>query len=299
MRVSAALAIFLMTAVSAFATPVDDVRDAETAFAKAFADRDQAAFFRFVLDDATFLAPLRTLSGKKAITDRWSRFFASPSAPFSWGPDRVAVNAAGTIGETAGPVYDADGHHIGNFNSVWVKQADGTWKVLFDGPGSPAAVFAADASPVEEGDVIADDGAKLHYKKAGNGPITLIVPLSFIVYDDFKQLADIATVITYDMRGRGRSSPLESLDSVTIQQDVRDLETIRAHFKSETFVPVGFSYLGLMVAMYTIDHPEHVTGDSCRSDRCRARRERSIRSGSPTGWLTCSMWPRRRTDGGR
>src|SRR4051794_260435 len=259
MRVSAALAIVLMTALSAFATPADDVRNAETAFAKAFADRDQAAFFRFVLDDATFLAPLRTMAGKKAIVDRWSRFFGSPAAPFSWGPDRVAVNAAGTIGETAGPVYDADGHHIGNFNSVWVKQSDGTWKVLFDGPGSPAAVFAADASPVEEGDVTADDGAKLHYKKAGNGPITLIAPLGFIVYDDFKQLADIATVITYDMRGRGRSSPLKSLDSVSIQQDVKDLETIRAYFKADKFVPIGFSYLGLMVAMYTIDRPEHVT----------------------------------------
>jgi proline iminopeptidase len=258
MRFAAVLALFLMTTLSAVAGPPDDVRNAEIAFAKAFADRDQAAFFRFVLDDATFLAPLRTLAGKKAIVDRWSRFFASPQAPFSWGPDRVAVNAAGTIGETAGPVYDAEGHYIGNFNSVWVKQPDGTWKVLFDGPGSPAAVFAADAAPIEEGDVTAEDGAKLHYKKAGNGPVTLIVPLSFIVYD-FKQLAYMATVITYDMRGRGRSSPLKSLDTVTIQQDVRDLETVRAHFKADRFVPVGFSYLGLMVALYTIDHPEHVT----------------------------------------
>jgi len=258
MRTFAAFAIALMTALSALATPADDVRNAEIAFNKAFADRDQAAFFRLILDDATFLGPTRTLAGKQAIVERWSRFFSSPIAPFSWGPDRVAVNAAGTVGETAGPVYDADGHHIGNFNSVWLKQSDGTWKVLFDGPGSPAAVFAADAAPVEEGDVTADDGAKLHYKKAGNGPVTLIVPLSFIVYDDFRQLADMATVITYDMRGRGRSSPLKSLDSVTIQQDVRDLETIRAHFKADTFVPIGFSYLGLMVAMYAIDHPEHV-----------------------------------------
>jgi proline iminopeptidase len=259
MRFTTAFAVLLMTALSAGATPADDVRKSEIAFAKAFADHDQAAFFRFVLDDATFLAPRRTMAGKQAIIERWTRYFASPEAPFSWGPDRVAINAAGTIAETAGPVFDANGHHIGNFNSIWVKQPDETWKVLFDGPGSPAAVFAADATPVEEGDIAAADGAKLHYKKAGNGTITVIVPLSFIVYDDFKQLADIATVITYDMRGRGRSSPLASLDSVTIQQDVSDLETVRAHFKADTFVPIGFSYLGLMVAMYTIDHPDHVS----------------------------------------
>jgi len=258
MRFIAAFALLLLTILPAAATPADDVRKSEIAFAKAFAGHDQAAF-RFVLDDATFLAPRRTMAGKQAIIERWSRYFDSPEPPFSWGPDRVAINAAGTIGETAGPVYNAEGHHIANFNSVWVKQPDGTWKVLFDGPGSPAAVFAADATPVEEGDIAAGDGATLHYKKAGNGPTTLIIPLSFIVYDDFKQLADVATVITYDMRGRGRSSPLKSLDSVTIQQDVRDLETVRAHFKVDKFVPIGFSYLGLMVAMYTIDHPEHVT----------------------------------------
>ena len=198
------------------------------------------------------------MAGKQAIIDRWSRYFASPEPPFSWGPDRVAINASGSIAETAGPVYDAQGRHIGNFNSVWLRQPDGTWKVLFDGPGSPAAVFAADATPVEEGDIAAGDGATLHYKKAGNGTVTVIVPLSFIVYDDFKQLADIATVITYDMRGRGRSSPLKSLDSVDDPAGCEGSGTVRAHFKADFFVPIGFSYLGLMVAMYTIDHPEHV-----------------------------------------
>ena len=260
MRISAALAIFLMTALSAFA----DAASTMSATPRPRSPKRSPIAIRPRSSASSSTTPPSSRRCARWPARRPSSIAGRASshrrqAPFSWGPDRVAVNAAGTIGETAGPVYDADGHHIGNFNSVWVKQADGTWKVLFDGPGSPAAVFAADASPVEEGDVTADDGAKLHYKKAGNGPITLIVPLGFIVYDDFKQLADIATVITYDMRGRGRSSPLKSLDSVTIQQDVRDLETIRAHFKADKFVPIGFSYLGLMVAMYTIDHPEHVT----------------------------------------
>src|SRR5881392_3996282 len=119
-----AFAVFLVTTVSAIATPVDDVRKSEIAFAKAFADHDEAAFFRFVLDDATFLAPRRTMAGKQAIIERWTRYFASPEPPFSWGPDRVAINASGTIAETAGPVYGTEGQHIGNFNSVWVKQSD-------------------------------------------------------------------------------------------------------------------------------------------------------------------------------
>jgi pimeloyl-ACP methyl ester carboxylesterase/ketosteroid isomerase-like protein len=261
-RFTSILTAFLL-AFSAFATFADDVRDdvrnAELSFAKAFADRDQAKFFAHVLDDASFVSPGGTLSGKKAVVERWSRFFAGPQAPFSWAPDRVAVNAAGTIGLSAGPVFDPNGVHVGYFNSVWVKQSDGAWKVLFDGPGSPAACLPESVPPITEGDITTPDGAKLHYKKIGDGGRTLIVPLGFILYDDFKQLADAATIITYDLRDRGRSSRVEDVNTLTIQQDVKDLETVRQHFNVDKFVPVGFSYLGLMVAMYTAEHPEHVT----------------------------------------
>jgi len=233
---------------------VDEVRRAEMAFAKAFADRDQAKFFSFVLDDASFLGGVRTLAGKSQIVDRWSKFFGSSPAPFSWTPERVAVNATGTVGLSTGPVYGTDGKQIGNYSSIWLKQPDGTWKILFDGPGSQPACLPGDQAPFEEGFVAAADGAKLHYRKIGNGPVTLIVPLGFILFDDFKQLADLATVITYDMRGRGRSAKGDA----TIQQDVADLEAVRSHFKVDKFVPIGYSYLGLMVALYALDHPEHV-----------------------------------------
>src|SRR6266566_1553253 len=121
------LAVF--TALPAVAADaVDEVRRAEIAFAKAFGDRDQAKFFSFVLDDATFLGGLRTLAGKTQVVDRWSKFFASSPAPFSWTPERVAVNAAGMVGLSTGPVYGADGKQIGNYASVWVRQPDGSWK---------------------------------------------------------------------------------------------------------------------------------------------------------------------------
>jgi pimeloyl-ACP methyl ester carboxylesterase/ketosteroid isomerase-like protein len=253
-----ALLILAMFAAlpAAAADAVDDVRRAEVAFAKAFADRDQPKFFAFVLDDASFLGGLRTLAGKQQVVDRWSKFFGSSPAPFSWTPERVSVNAAGTIGLSTGPVFGADGKQIGNYASIWIKQADGSWKILFDGPGSQPACLPGDQAPFEEGFLAAADGTKLHYRKIGNGPVTLIVPLGFVLFDDFKQLADLATVITYDMRNRGRS---ERSKDVSIQMDVADMEAVRSHFKIEKFVPIGFSYLGLMVAMYTLDHPERVS----------------------------------------
>lgn len=251
-------AILVIAATTALADARDEVRNAELSFAKAFADRDQAKFFSLVLDDATFMGAGGTLSGKKAVMERWSRFFAMPKAPFSWAPDRVAVNAAGTIGLTAGPVFDPNGNHVGNFNSTWVKQADGTWRVLFDGPGGAPACIAENAAPASEGDITTPDGVKLHYRKIGEGRNTLVIPLGFILYDDFRQLADAATIITYDPRNRGRSSRVEEVKTLTIRQDVQDLETVRAFFKAEKIIPVGFSYLGSVVMQYAMEHPEHV-----------------------------------------
>ncbi len=137
------VAVFVLAAATPGAgSAADQVRDAETAFAKAFGDRDQAAFFAFVSDDATFLSPTKTLGGKAQVMETWSRFFGDPKAPFSWRPERVVVNGAGDVGLSTGPVFDATGKQTGNFASVWRKQADGTWKVLFDGPGAPVCAPA-------------------------------------------------------------------------------------------------------------------------------------------------------------
>ncbi|MBC8647785.1 MAG: nuclear transport factor 2 family protein [Thermoanaerobaculia bacterium] len=114
-----------------------EVKAAEAAFAAAFADRDQAKFFSFVAEDAVFLSPGETLTGKPQVVQGWSRFFQGASAPFSWRPERVVANGAGDLGLSLGPVFDPAGKQVGNYSSVWRKQKDGTWKVIFDGPGSP------------------------------------------------------------------------------------------------------------------------------------------------------------------
>lgn len=237
------------------ADPVHDVANAERAFAKAFAGRDAAKFFAMVAADATFLGGARTLRGKKAVVDGWTHLLQAPQAPFEWGPERVEVTADGKIGLSTGPIYDSRGAHIGDYSSIWQKQPDGTWKIIFDGPGSAPA----EAGRIEEGFVSADDGLKLYYRKFGSGPFTMIVPLDSYLHDQFRQFANLATVVTYDPRNRGRSQRSPDEATWTIQQDVRDLEAVRRELKIEKFVPVGFSYLGLMVMLYTLDHPANVT----------------------------------------
>ncbi|MEA2463951.1 MAG: hypothetical protein QOJ98_1698, partial [Acidobacteriota bacterium] len=252
MRFVAAILSLLMT-TSLIADATEDVRRTELAFAKAFADRDKGKFFSFVLDDATFLSGGRTLQGKQQVVAGWSPFLDGPQAPFAWAPDRISVSTDGTLALSSGPVFDPDGNHAGSFMSTWRKQSDGTWKIAFDGSGPGPAVI----DQIDEGDIATPDGVKLHYRKAGRGP-AIIVPLDFMLFESMKQFADMATVITYDMRNRGRSTRSSDTSTWTIDQDVRDLETVRAHFNLEKFTPVGFSYLGKMVMLYAAAHPDRV-----------------------------------------
>ena len=259
MKIAATFLALLMTTIAA-ADAVEEVRQAEIGFAKAFEDRDKVKFFSYVADDAVFMGALHTQRGKDAVVERWSRFFDNvPVAPFRWGPERVEVTGDGKIGFSMGPIYDGEGNHAGYYSSIWQKQGDGTWKVIVDGPGNPPAPLAQNSATLEEGHVTTPDGVKLYYRKlSGVSPITLIVPLDFVLHEPMQQFADAATIITYDLRNRGRSTRATDVNTLTISQDVADLETIRAHFKIEKFIPVGFSYLGKVVAMYAAQHPERV-----------------------------------------
>lgn len=110
-----------------------------------------------------------------------------------------------------------------------------------------------------QGFVTAEDGTRLFYREIGNGPVRVIAPYDLMMFDLVRQLGDKATVVTYDMRNRGRSERSKDPKRSTIQQDVRDLEAVRAHFHFDKFVPVGFSYLGKVVALYAIAHRDRVS----------------------------------------
>jgi proline iminopeptidase len=114
------------------------------------------------------------------------------------------------------------------------------------------------AQQVTEGVVQADDGVELYYVKAGSGAQTVILPARLFTFEDFRWLAQRYTLISYDMRNRGRSSSVADLERISLEADVADLEAIRRHFRVEKFHVIGYSYLGLMVVLYTLEHPERV-----------------------------------------
>ena len=108
------------------------VREAESAFAKTMAARDHSAFESHIADEAVFFGQQRVLRGKAAVAAGWKQFFEGDTAPFSWEPERVEVLESGTLAFSSGPVRDPEGRQIGTFNSVWRREADGRWKIVFD-----------------------------------------------------------------------------------------------------------------------------------------------------------------------
>ena len=108
------------------------VADTERAFAQTMADRDHAAFTRFLSDEAVFFSGPEPLRGKAAVAAGWKRFYESPAAPFSWRPEQVQVLDSGTLALSTGPVLDPAGKPFASFTSLWRLEAPGTWRIVFD-----------------------------------------------------------------------------------------------------------------------------------------------------------------------
>ncbi|MES2952326.1 MAG: nuclear transport factor 2 family protein [Pseudomonadota bacterium] len=114
----------------------------ERAFAKTMADRDLKAFASFIAADTVFFSGPTALHGKQAVVDFWSKFYATPTAPFSWEPKEVEVLDSGDLALSSGPAFDPSGKQFGTFTSIWRREAPNTWRIIFD-KGNPVCDCAA------------------------------------------------------------------------------------------------------------------------------------------------------------
>lgn len=138
MRIKTSLTSFLAFAAFATAAAADqatlaqEVRATEQAFAATMEARDHAAFARHLAEEAVFFDSEKAIRGKAAIAAAWKGFFEGPNPPFSWRPESVEVLDSGTLAHSSGPIFDPKGKRVGTFNSVWRREADGTWRIVFD-----------------------------------------------------------------------------------------------------------------------------------------------------------------------
>lgn len=138
---------------------------------------------------------------------------------------------------------------------LWI--ASSAWPNGSLQPKRPEAMKSVIMSD-KTGFVKTKDGVRLYFAKVGSGPTMVMIPGRLFMLRDFQRLAKGRTLIFYDMRDRGFSDAIKSSSEISLQHDVDDLEAVRAYFKIGKPDLIGFSYLGKIVILYAIQHPDHV-----------------------------------------
>ena len=105
-----------------------------------------------------------------------------------------------------------------------------------------------------------DDGVSLHVVCKGDGRRPVIVPNAVYLADEFDALLGDRTLAFFDTRNRGRSDRVTDPIRLRagIHHDVDDLEAVRRALAFEQVDLIGWSYLGLMVALYAMKYPQRV-----------------------------------------
>jgi ketosteroid isomerase-like protein len=128
-------AVLVPSSLHAQATPAalkQQVFAAESTFAAKFAQRDTAGFAALVAPDAVFFGRNSVMRGRAEVMEGWRPLLTKSTPPFSWKPEVIEVAASGNLALSSGPVYDPEGHQFNTFNSIWRREPDGSWRVLFD-----------------------------------------------------------------------------------------------------------------------------------------------------------------------
>ncbi len=134
--------LLLAAAVCVAQTGSAALLKADRDFAQAVAQKGLDGWMSFMADNSVRLgAP--PVVGKEAIRAAMAESFAIPGFKLKWAPTRAAIFKGGNLGYTVGR-YEATrannrGETVtssGSYLTVWQKQKDGSWKVVWDG-GSP------------------------------------------------------------------------------------------------------------------------------------------------------------------
>lgn len=109
------------------------------------------------------------------------------------------------------------------------------------------------------------NGTRLFYETVGSGPAVYILH-GGLGFDHtyfrpwLDPWAERFKLVFYDHRGCGRSERPATLDDVTHETWIDDLDALRAHLGDDTFVVAGNSYGGVLAQEYALKYPERLDG---------------------------------------
>jgi proline iminopeptidase len=105
-------------------------------------------------------------------------------------------------------------------------------------------------------------GIELFTRRVGSGPAAVVLHGGPGAHHDyllpgFDALADGRELVYYDQRGGGRS-PVARDVPVGWNEQVADLEALRAQWRLDRLTLVGYSWGGLLAMLYALEHPVRV-----------------------------------------
>ncbi len=96
------------------------------------------AFATYAANDGVIKRKGKLIKGKQAIAE-WYQKDSKPNESLTWKPDFIDVSSSGDLAYTYGTYIfssvDSTGtarENTGTFHTVWKRQADGSWKFVWD-----------------------------------------------------------------------------------------------------------------------------------------------------------------------
>jgi ketosteroid isomerase-like protein len=143
----AAPAVSPLPAVAACA-----VWDRELAFARSVQNHDARAFAEIVHPGAVFVEGDTLHRGRDAVVKSWDDLIRGDKMRIDWHPTSVVLTGDPRVALSRGPYWievtkpDAKQRFLtGVFQSVWLKDDGGVWRVAIDGGPAPPPVPATEA----------------------------------------------------------------------------------------------------------------------------------------------------------
>ncbi|MGH8061644.1 MAG: YybH family protein [Pseudoxanthomonas sp.] len=136
-------------------SPRCQVWQRELDFAKSVADHDPVAFAGFLAANTAFGVSREPTIGREAVTREWQGIIDGTSLKLEWYPAVVTLGGDGRTAYSSGPALYQDpktgAYRHGRYGSVWQREADGEWRLIFDDGVRPEPADAAAAQAFREG----------------------------------------------------------------------------------------------------------------------------------------------------
>lgn len=123
-------------------TPEQMVRCAEIAFSLSVENQQPEDFKSLIHQDARFISA-EVSRGPDEVMAAWAGFFATDGPQIRWRPQFIEVLDSGDLALSRGPYHviaktdsGEKTESWGIYNSVWQRDEDGQWRIVFDA-GSP------------------------------------------------------------------------------------------------------------------------------------------------------------------